>query len=110
MDRNVAEMTDLIFRQSSPVRELPEPQPTPYAGDAVLLACFSAMLQQELSKACSIITTDLKHDIQGIGERFEMIESKMDSTVIKVKQNSTMITDLQGRLEEAYTKIEDLEN
>lgn len=34
----------------------------------------------------------------------------MDSTVRKVSQNSNMITDLQDRLEEAYTKIEDLEN
>lgn len=34
----------------------------------------------------------------------------MDGAVARVNQNSTMISDLQGRLEEAYTKIEDLEN
>lgn len=106
----MAEMTNLIFSQSSPDRELPAPQPMSYAGDAALLAHFSAMLQQELSKDCSIITTDLKRDIQGIGERFELIETKVAETVTKVNQNSTMITDLQDRLEEAYTKIEDLEN
>lgn len=41
-------MADLMYSQSSPDRDLPAPQPTPYAGDAVLLARFSAMLQQEL--------------------------------------------------------------
>lgn len=71
MDRNMAEMTEvteLFFSQSSHEGELPAPPPIPYARDAVLLACFSVMLQQELSKACTIITTDLKRDIQGIGE------------------------------------------
>lgn len=38
-----------------------------------------------------------------------MIETKVAETVTKVNQNSTMITDLQGRLDEAHTKIEDLE-
>lgn len=68
MDRNMEEMTDLIFSQSSPDRELPTPQHMQYAGDAALLARFSAMLQQEFSKACCRITADLKRDIQGIGE------------------------------------------
>lgn len=39
-----------------------------------------------------------------------MIETKVNSTVKKVNQNSNMIFDLQDRLDEDYTKIEDLEN
>lgn len=108
MGRNMAELTEAIFSQSSP--DIAVPQQAHYSGDAVFLARFLNMLQQELSKACIIITTDLKKDIRSIGERIEQTETKVDNTVKKFNQNSNMITDLQDRLEEAYTKIEDLEN
>lgn len=108
MDRNMDEITEAIFSQSSPANILP--QSAHYSGNAVLLARFCTMLQQELSKACTMINTNLKRDIHSLGERFVMIETKVDKIIKKVNQNSNMITDLQDRLEEAYTKIEDLEN
>lgn len=110
MDRNMADMAESLFSQASPAHEEAPQHPAPYAGDAVLLARFSAMLQQELSKACSIITNDIKQDIQSFGTRIDTIETKIDETLPKVNQHSKCISELYDRLEEAYSKIEDLEN
>lgn len=106
----MAEIADLAFSQPSPDHIMPTPQPAPYAGDAVFIARFSTLLQQELSKACSILTTVFKRDFHSIGERFDTTESKFDGTAARVNQNSAMDTDLQNRLEKACAKIEDLEN
>lgn len=103
MDRNMADLTEALFSQ--PSKDIVAPQLAHYSPDAVLFARFFTMLQQKLSKACTLITTDLKKDIHSLGERFELIETKVDSTIKKVNQNATMITDLQDRLEEVHTKI-----
>lgn len=54
----------------------------------VQLARFSALLQQELYKACIIITTDIKGDFQTIGKRLNSKDAKVDGTVKLVNQNS----------------------
>lgn len=108
-DRQMAEIAEIALSQNSSI----QPQtsvPTAYSGDAVLLARFSALLQQELSKACTIITTGIKDDFQNIGERLDTIDSKMDGTIKRVNQNSRMISSLQDQLDQANAKIEDLEN
>lgn len=51
----------------------------------------------------------MKGDFQSIGERLDTIESKMDGTVGRVNQNTTPISSLQEQLDQANTKIEDLE-
>lgn len=107
MDRNMSELAESIFSQPSSALEEPSPQPIPYAEDTVLLACFSTMLQQVLSKACSIITNDTKQDIQNFGLRLDMIETKVDGMVARVNHNIRVISVLQEQLEEAYAKIED---
>lgn len=68
------------------------------------------MLKRELGKATSKLTSDLKQDFQDFGCRLDSIESKVDDTVHRVAQNITMITKLHDGLEEAYTKIDNLEN
>lgn len=88
MDRNMAELTEALFSQ--PSQDIPPPQLVHDSTDAVLLGRFSTMLQQELSKACTTITTDLKKDIHSLGERFELIETKVGNTIKKVNQNSAM--------------------
>lgn len=62
-DRHMAQLAELALSQNSTTTQAQAPmQMTTYTGDAVLLAKFSALLQEELSKACAIITTDLKDD------------------------------------------------
>lgn len=109
-DRQMAEFAEIALSQNSAVFSQPPAPVTTYSGDTVLLARFSALLQQELSKACTIIPTGMKDDFQNIGERLDIIESKMDGTVKQVNQNSKTITSLQDQLDQANAKIEGLEN
>lgn len=106
----MAEIAELALSQNSIGSEQQPPPPAAYSGDSVLLARFSALLQQELTKACQLITAEMKHDFNDIGDRLDTIESKMDGTVRKVNQNSSMIASLQDQLDQANAKIEDQEN
>lgn len=111
MDRHMADLTEMALRQSSSILDQSQPPPpAPYSGDAALLACFSALLQQELSKACTAITAEIRGDFHCIGERLDTIEFKVDGTVGRVNQNTKMISSLQDQLDQANTKIEDLKN
>lgn len=56
------------------------------------------------------MTAEIRGDFQCIGERLDMIESKVDGTVGRVNQNTRMISTLREQLDQANTKIEDLEN
>lgn len=89
---------------------VPTPTPSPYSGDVALLAHFSALLQQELSKACTAITAEIKGDFHCIGERLDTIESKVIGMVGRVNQNTKMMSSLHDQLDQANAKVEDLEN
>lgn len=102
----MAKLAEVALSQNSSVISQPPDPATTYSGDTVLLARFSALLHQELSKACTIITTGMKDDFQNIGERLDIIEPKMDGTLKQVNQNSRMITSLQDQLDQANAKIE----
>lgn len=105
-NRQMAEIAGLALNIDNSV---PSQLPTYsifYSEDTILLARLSALLQQELSKTCTIITSDMKEDFKNIGERLD----NMDGTVKRVNQNSKMILSLQDQLDQANPKIEDLEN
>lgn len=83
IEKHMAELTEsALSQQSSPWEQLVVASTT-YAGDALLLARFSPLLQQKLNKAITLITADLKGDLQSIGEHLDTIEPKMDGTELQ---------------------------
>lgn len=77
----MAKMAKIALMQTSSVQEPIQFQQPTYSGDAVLIAYFSDLLQQELYKACDIITLELKNDLSNISKRLDTIENKLDSTI-----------------------------
>lgn len=90
------EQADSMFSQPCPAHEEPLLQLVPYAGKTVLLAHFSSVIQQELSKACEIIINDIKHGILSFGLRLNTIKTKVDGTVVRVNQNTRILLSFRG--------------
>lgn len=68
------------------------------------------MLDRGLSSIAAKITGETKADLQNLGSRMEVIESKLDATLTRANQNTDRIKDIQDQLETALSKIDDLEN
>lgn len=105
-------MGDIISSQNSlqASLDLPNSQPIAhqpaYSGDPIILARFSALLEQRLEKASKRITGDLKQDFQDLGSRINAFKNKLYVTVGRSNQNTDCICDLKARLEEALMKID----
>lgn len=77
----MSEFAELALIRTSLTTDQPSMPSVTYSGDPLLIARFSAFLQQELSKACAIIATDFKSVLNSIGERLDTRKSKMDGMV-----------------------------
>lgn len=75
-----------------------------------MMAMFDTMLSKGLSQTANQITTAIQADLQLLCARIETIEIKADQTKSRVNQNTTRIQDLQDQLENAFSKIYNLEN
>lgn len=77
---------------------------------AQLLSSFSDMLAAGLAQNAMQITSSIKADLQSLGARMDAIEQAVDESAARTNQNSTCTQSLQDQLENALSKIEDLEN
>lgn len=77
---------------------------------ANLLNKLLELLNRGLSTTAAKITGDIKADLQNLGDRMEVMELKIDSTVARTNQNSDHIHVLQDQLDTALSRIDDLEN
>ncbi|KAG9472721.1 hypothetical protein GDO78_017774 [Eleutherodactylus coqui] len=68
------------------------------------------MLSSELSKTTATITEALRQQLSEMRRRLDSLDSKVDSTVSRVNQNSKIVAELQECLEAANMKIKVLEN
>lgn len=108
---------DMLFSQGSPDNSpsypsnvQAAPPPAEYSGDPILLARFSALLDQGLEKATTCITSDLKREFQELGTRIGTLENTLDDTITRTNQNTDCIENIHKRLDDALNKIDDLEN
>lgn len=109
-------MGEILTSQNSlqASQELLSPQPiaqqSAYSGDPIVLARFSALLEQGLDKTSKKITGDQKQLFQVLGSRINAIENKLDTTVGRTNPNTDRICHLEASLEEPLAKTDDLEN
>lgn len=71
---------------------------------------LSELLDKGLSTVAAKIIGDIKENFQRLRDRMETMEHKLEDTVAKTNQNSAHIQVLQDQLDEALSKIDDLEN
>lgn len=110
-------LDDMLRSPSAAASPVPGPyfqdggQLSPQPQDiSLLFNKFAEMLDRGLSLTAARITSDIKSDLQLLGTRIESIETKMDSTIDRVNQNTDRFQELHDQLEGAMAKIDDLEN
>lgn len=108
-------LCDIVLNQGS-MEDSPSPTPLvsaappqEYPGDPAIIARFPALLDQGLERVTKCITSDLKQEFQNLGTRIGTVESKLDETIVRIKQNTNCIEEEVQRLEEALNKIDNLE-
>lgn len=77
---------------------------------AQLLNRFSEMLAEGLAQNATQITTSIKADLQSLGACMDVIEMAVNNTATRTNQNTTCYQKLQGQLEIALAKLDNLEN
>lgn len=77
---------------------------------AQLLNRFSEMLAEGLAQNATQITKSIKADLQSLGACMDVIEMAVNNTATRTNQNTTCYQKLQGQLEIALAKLDNLEN
>lgn len=77
---------------------------------ADLFPRFADLLDCGLHNTANKITSDIKADLQVLGSRIEVMETKLDATISRTNQNTDCIQMIKEQLEMAMAKIDDFEN
>ncbi|XP_073484917.1 vomeronasal type-2 receptor 26-like [Aquarana catesbeiana] len=102
-----------LLNSPDSIADSPQASPIPHNHPpemVQLLSSFSDMLVAGLAQNTMQITSSIKADLQSLGARMHAIEQAVDESAACTTQNATCIHSLQDQLENALSKIEDLEN
>ncbi|NP_001089569.1 uncharacterized protein LOC734625 [Xenopus laevis] len=86
------------------------PPPSWESQNPDLMGQFKALLQHELAKTAADITNKITGQIHELGQRIDVMETKMDDVVTVLEAHEQDIVQLQKQLKEAHDKLEDTDN
>ncbi|OCT88136.1 hypothetical protein XELAEV_18016769mg [Xenopus laevis] len=86
------------------------PTPPKYSGDTILIFKSKELLQRELNITAHKITSQLSLEIQELGQRTDLLESKVDDLINTSTSHHNLISSLTAQLTDLQDKVEDAEN
>ncbi|XP_075719607.1 uncharacterized protein LOC142760334 [Rhinoderma darwinii] len=104
-DLGLPQLAPVHVSQHSPM----QPAITSGLTEDAIFSCISRAMQAQMGEISSKIAA-VHQDLHKVGAHMQAIETKMTSVTARVNQNTRFMEDLQEQLEEANTRIEDLEN